>query len=114
MAQDIETAEPPTESAPATPRPVPCPRCGNNLREGLVRTAIWKQDRLFVVEDIPAHVCDFCVDQYYGDDVTDALRRLTQDDLGDAEPTRIESVPVYSLEGRLPPPRPDNEPIEMY
>jgi YgiT-type zinc finger domain-containing protein len=84
------------------------------LREGQVRTAIWKEDRLIVVEDIPALICDACLEQFYDDDVADALRRLTLDEFADAVPKRTETVPVYSLEGRLPPPRPPGEPIEKY
>jgi YgiT-type zinc finger domain-containing protein len=91
-----------------------CPRCTNRVREGMVRTAIWKDERLLVVEDIPALICDACLEQYYDDDVADALRRLTQDEIDTAVPKRTEVVSVYSLEGRLPPPKPPDEPIERY
>jgi YgiT-type zinc finger domain-containing protein len=104
----------PPPSRLAHPNAAPCLRCGNRLREGPVRTAIWKAERLVVVEDIPALICDACFEQYYDDDVADALRRLTQDDLETAVPKRTEVVPVFSLEGRLPPPKPDDEPIQHY
>ena len=79
-----------------------------------MRTAIWKEERLLVVEDIPALICDACFEQYYDDDVADALRRLTNDELEAAVPKRHETVPVYSLEGRLPPPLPPDHEIERY
>ncbi len=94
--------------------PVPCPNCRNILREAYAKTAIWKDDRLLIVEDIPALVCDLCVDQFYSDDVADALRRLMIDELDQAEPRRTQLVPIYTLDGRLPPARPEEQPIERY
>jgi YgiT-type zinc finger domain-containing protein len=81
--------------------PVPCPRCGRAMRAATVKTAIWQDERLFVVEDIPARVCDSCVEQFYDDDVTDALRRLAEDQFPPAEVRREVLVPVFSLEGRI-------------
>lgn len=84
----------------ATPRPSgPCPRCGRELRFGLVKTAIWQGDRLFVIEDVPAHVCDFCIEQFYDEETTDALRRLTEEGFPAAKTKREILVPVFSLEG---------------
>ena len=78
-----------------------CPRCDEPMRSATVRTVIWEGDRLFVVEDIPAQVCDSCVEQYYDEDVTDALRRLTEDKFPAAEAKREVLVPVFSLTGRI-------------
>ena len=67
----------------------------------MVRTAIWQSDRLAIVEDIPAHVCSTCMEQFYDDDVSDALRRLTEEGFpADAAAKEI-TVPVFSLEGRI-------------
>ena len=76
-----------------------CPKCGQAMHPAMVRTAIWREDRLFVVEDIPAQVCGQCVEQFYDEDTTDALRQLMEE--GAAEPKREVLVPVYSLEGRI-------------
>lgn len=76
-----------------------CPKCGHAMHPAMVRTAIWRADRLYIVEDIPAQVCEPCVEQFYDDDVADALRLLI-DDAG-AVPQREIQVPVYSLEGRI-------------
>jgi hypothetical protein len=119
MTQNANSSQVPSGVEPppsrlAHPDAAPCLRCTNRLREGFVRTAIWKADRLIVVEDIPALICDAWLEQYYDDDVADALRRLTQDDLETAVPERTDVVPVYSLNGRLPPPKPDGEAIERY
>ncbi len=69
------------------------------MRPSLVKTAIWVDDRLFVVENIPAQVCDSCADQFYDDDTTDALRRMTEERFPAAKATGEILVPVFSLEG---------------
>lgn len=79
----------------------PCPRCGTGMRPGKTKTVIWLEDRLFIVEDIPAHVCESCVEQFYDDETTDAIRRLTEDGFPSAELKREVLVPVFSLEKRM-------------
>jgi YgiT-type zinc finger domain-containing protein len=68
------------------------------MRPAMVKTAIWQGERLFLVEDIPAQVCDSCLEQFYDDDTTDALRRLTEDGFPGARSKREILVPVFSLE----------------
>ncbi|WP_455388591.1 YgiT-type zinc finger protein [Petrachloros mirabilis] len=83
------------------PQLVPCPRCDQPMRSATVKTVIWQGDQLFVVEDIPAQVCGTCLEQYYDDSVTDALRRLTEDRFPAAEIKREVLVPFFSLVGRI-------------
>ena len=86
---------------PAKPVGTPCPRCQEPLIAQTVRTAIWRDDRLAVIEDIPAHVCRSCMEQFYDDDVSEALRRLTEEGFP-AEAAKEEiTVPVFSLKGRI-------------
>ena len=80
--------------------PVPCPRCSQPMRSATVRTAVWRDDRLFVVEDIPAQVCDSCMEQFYDEETTEALRRLTEEGFS-SDARREILVPVFSLEGRI-------------
>lgn len=89
--------------------PVACPRCGAAMRAAVVNSAIWIDERVFVVEDIPAQVCDNCVEQFYDEDVTDAIRRLTEQGFPAAEATREITVPVFSLTGRIMRRRPPTE-----
>ncbi len=84
---------------------VECPRCGSGMRPSVVKSAIWIAERLFVVEDIPAQVCDSCVEQFYDEETTDAIRRLTEQGFPSAEAKREILVPVFSLEGRIQPRR---------
>ena len=57
-----------------------CSRCGgSNLRATTMRSAFWDDDRLVVVEDIPAIVCQKCHEHYY-DDTTVVLLDLLRGD----------------------------------
>ena len=71
------------------------------MHPATVKTVIWQGDQLVVVEDIPAQVCSSCLEQYYDDSVTDALRRLTEDKFPAAEINREVLVPFFSLTGRI-------------
>lgn len=81
-------------------QPEPCPRCEEPMRPAMVRTAIWRGERVYVVEDIPAQVCDSCFEQFYDEETTDLLRRLTEGGFASVRPRREIKVPVYSLEDR--------------
>jgi YgiT-type zinc finger domain-containing protein len=94
MASDVD--------APHGQASVPCPRCQTPLVATTVRTAIWRGDSLAVVEDIPAHVCSTCMEQFYDENVSEALRRLSEAGFPPAEARREVVVPVFSLEGRIP------------
>ena len=82
-------------------RPAPCPRCGGALAATTVRTTIWQGDRVAIVEDIPAHVCEACLEQFYDDAVSEALRRLSEEGFPAAKADREITVPVFSLTGRI-------------
>ena len=78
-----------------------CPKCDQPMRSAAVKTAIWAEERLFIIQDIPAQVCDSCVEQFYDEETTDALRRLIEDGFPAEEATREMTVPVFSLTSRL-------------
>ena len=48
-----------------------------------------------------AHVCDACLEQFYDDAVSEALRRLAEEGFPAAKADREISVPVFSLTGRI-------------
>lgn len=75
------------------------------MQAASVKTAIWRGERLFVVEDIPAQVCAHCMEQFYDEAAAEALRRLTEEGFASVEPLRVMQVPVYSLAPLIPPPR---------
>ena len=81
--------------------PPSCPKCQGPLAPKTVRTTIWQEDRVAIVEDIPAHVCGSCMEQFYDDDVSDALRGLVEEGLPAEAAQKEILVPVFSLEGRI-------------
>ena len=81
-----------------------CTSCGSpNIRNAKVRSAFWHGDRLVVVEDIPAIVCDACHEQFY-DDRTAVMLDLLRGDGFPPEQAKAELVvPVFSFGDRLSP-----------
>ncbi len=79
-----------------------CADCGKPaLRHARVRSAFWHEDRLVVVEDIPALVCDSCHGQFYDDDTVTILDLIRGDGFP-AEKARAElRVPVFSFSDKL-------------
>jgi len=78
-----------------------CPNCNKPLAISMVRTAIWQGDDVALVEDIPALVCASCSEQFYDDDVSDALRKLNESGFPKSEATKTIEVSVFSLNGRI-------------
>jgi YgiT-type zinc finger domain-containing protein len=76
------------------------------MQAATVRTIFWQGDRPAIVEDIPAHVCRDCVEQFYDEHVSDALRRLAESGFPVSEAKKEILVPVFSLEGRVRRPAP--------
>jgi len=66
-----------------------------------VRTTFWRDDRPAIVEDIPAQVCGSCMEQFYDEDVSDALRRLAEEGFPAAAAQKEVLVPVFSLKNRI-------------
>ncbi len=82
----------------------PCPRCAKPMEQASVKTAIWRGESLFVVEDIPAQVCEDCHEQFYDEVTTEVLRRMVEESFAGVEPVREVRATVYSLAGRIPSP----------
>ncbi len=82
--------------------PETCEQCGSpDIHGDLVRSAFWHEDRLVVVEDVPALVCDNCREQFF-DDSTVMLMDLLRGEGFPPEQARSElCVQVFSLRDRL-------------
>jgi YgiT-type zinc finger domain-containing protein len=81
-----------------------CANCGSaDVCGTTVRSAFWHGDRLVVVDDIPALVCQSCGEQYYGDQTVVRLDLLrgTGFPADQAEAEMI--VPVFSLRNKQSP-----------
>ncbi len=71
-----------------------CYFCGHGqLVEKRVTLDVRRGDRLTVVEEVPARVCDSCGEQYFSAEVSRKLDRL----LAEARPDRTIEVPVCRL-----------------
>jgi YgiT-type zinc finger domain-containing protein len=86
------------------------------MQPATVKTAIWRGEQLFVVEDIPAHFCGNCMEQFYDESTTEALRRLTETGFASNPARREIVVPIYSLDGLIVPPHAvsEDEPYADY
>ena len=75
-----------------------CTNCGSaDLRASQVRSAFWQDDRLVVVEGIPALVCAACAERFYDDKTVIGLDLLRGGGFP-AEKARAElRVPVFSF-----------------
>ena len=78
-----------------------CMNCGSdNVHMSHVRSAFWQDDRLVVVEDIPALVCGACAEQFYDDNTVVGLDLLRGEGFP-AEKAHAElRVPVFSFDDR--------------
>ena len=74
-----------------------CASCGSNeVQQTCVRSAFWHDDRLVVVDDIPALVCEQCGEQSY-DDTAAMVLDLLRGEGFPADKARGElRVPVFS------------------
>lgn len=76
---------------------VPCPECqSTDTRNAPVRSAFWHDDRLVVVEDVPALVCNACGEQFYDDGTVLLIDRMRRTGFPPEEAIRELKVPVFS------------------
>lgn len=79
-----------------------CPSCGaSQTHMARVRSAFWQDDRLVVVEDIPALVCDSCGEQAFDDNAVVVLDLLRGEGFPADEARAEMRVPVFSFNDRL-------------
>jgi YgiT-type zinc finger domain-containing protein len=79
-----------------------CGNCGSpNIHAARVRSAFWHDDRLVVVEDIPAVVCDACHEQFFDDGAIVVLDLLRGDGFPSEKARSELRVPVFSFNDRI-------------
>lgn len=92
-----ETREPP-QAASAEGEAARCTACAEGvLAPRKVRSAFWDADRLVVVEDVPALVCQSCAEQYFTDETAMKLDLIRGNGFRDAEAERRMEVPVFAF-----------------
>lgn len=75
-----------------------CPECGSTrLRQDLVKSAIWQNERLVVVEGIPALLCEACGERFYDDETVTQLDLLQGRGFPEDAAGRFLTVPVIAF-----------------
>jgi YgiT-type zinc finger domain-containing protein len=89
------------DQTPPGDAPPACPRCGAAMTAATVRATFWRDERPALVEDIPAHLCAVCLEQFYDEDVGDALFTLAEQGFSSECADRHILVPVFSMKERI-------------
>ena len=85
----MDTAEQPSAA---------CPVCeSTDTRLARVRSAFWHNDRLVVIEDVPALVCNTCGEQFYDDAAVLMIDRMRQAGFPSEDAVRELRVPVFAF-----------------
>lgn len=75
-----------------------CTACeGTELRRQSTRTAFWDDDRLVVVEGVPALVCQRCGEQFYDDATAIGLDLLRGSGFPADRARGVIAVPVFDF-----------------
>ena len=78
-----------------------CSNCGSvNVAIRHVRSAFWQDDRLVVVQGLPALVCASCAEQFYDDATVIGLDLLRSQGFPPTDATTELRVPVFSFGNR--------------
>lgn len=72
-----------------------CKYCGCDTREDVIYAAFWVDNRLIVIEGIPAHLCEGCGEQFLDERITQAIQKLLKNP--GADPERKVRISVYDL-----------------
>lgn len=75
-----------------------CEYCEGATHEEAVRMVLWEGDRLVVVEDVPARVCDNCYEQYFEDTVRFHIDRLRGEGFPESLASRSVNASVFSFD----------------
>jgi YgiT-type zinc finger domain-containing protein len=83
-------------------RTAQCPVCeSTDTRHDHVRSAFWHNDRLVVIEDVPALVCNTCGEQFYADGTVYLIDQMRQRGFPPEDVVRELCVPVFSCNSIL-------------
>jgi len=75
-----------------------CPVCeSTNTSTARVRSAFWHDDRLVVIEDVPALVCRTCGEQFYDDNTVRMIDRMRAKGFPTEEALGELRVPVFAF-----------------
>jgi YgiT-type zinc finger domain-containing protein len=76
-----------------------CETCGRQTEEKVVQVTMWSGGKLVLVENVPAHVCEECQEQFYDEGTGEQILALANDGFPREKAVREITVPVFTLEG---------------
>jgi len=91
----MENDEREGEQSQGCPAAFRCKYCESDTREDLVKAALWGDQGLVAIEDIPARVCDGCGEQFYDEETARLIEQIATGPHVAAG--REILVPVFSL-----------------
>lgn len=71
-----------------------CDVCGSLMSEQMVTYTIQMDDKLVVVEHVPAKVCDQCGERVYSPETVERLQKTVWDQ---RSPSRVLQTPVFDF-----------------
>jgi hypothetical protein len=75
---------------------------------------MWSGGRLIVIEDVPAHVCESCEEQYYDEDTGTKILTLANVGFPTGKAEREILVPVFSIKNIVVPVSEEYKPPDEY
>ena len=76
-----------------------CESCGGATVSKAVDVTMWTAERLVLIENVPAHICQRCEAQYYEEDAGMKIQALVSRGFPAGQKTRELVVPVFTLDG---------------
>lgn len=73
-----------------------CPFCGGSTRADVGRMALMIDDRVIVIDDVPARICDGCFEQFYDEHVLFKVDQARGKRLAGVAPRETIETPVYA------------------
>ena len=74
-----------------------CIECGEKTAPAVINVTMWTDNGLIVVENVPAHVCHECEEQFYDDEIGAKILELANKGFPKDKMVREITVPVYSI-----------------
>lgn len=88
----------PTETQDPTQERATCPFCGARTYHDRGRMALMIEDRVILIEDVPARICRGCLEEFYDEDILAKVEHARGRRLSGVEPRRRVETPVYAWE----------------
>jgi YgiT-type zinc finger domain-containing protein len=74
---------------------VRCPFCGAPTHEDVGTMTLSVAGEIIIIEDVPARICNGCMEQFYGEDALHRVERLRAGKFQGQQAVRVVTVPVF-------------------